>query len=209
MAFSLDIPSRPRASLRLFLVTMVLVLPSAVRASRDALSVLVLPAEVHGLPAQDGEDIARSLREELARSPYQVVAAEPDPAQLTACAGDDACLASLGQRLGAQRLISLALAGLGQTRLLRCRLIDTRQGMVLQDLEKTLDPGPPDSPALAAELVQRLFPELSPPTPWYLSWWLWGGVAGAAVLTGVAAVTAALLLQPEPQPSDALRLGEL
>ncbi len=117
------------------------------------------------------------------------------------CRESETCLADAGRTLPADLVLSMTIAGLGPTRLVRSRLIGTKEGLALQDLQETLTAGPSAIEPFAHSLVHRLFPE---PDPWYKRWWVWT-IAGT-VVAGAAATTAVLATRSS---SGVVHLGDL
>jgi hypothetical protein len=160
-------------------------------------TVAILPVDTLGIPAGEGEALREALALEVARvraarpaRPADVgraLAADPatsQPAELVRCRDSNTCLAGLGRRVPSAIVLSLTLAGLGDLRLVRSRLVRSGDGLALQDLQETVAAaGLADH---AAALARRLFPDALR-RPWYRQWWFYAAVVGVAGAT--AAIT--------------------
>jgi hypothetical protein len=155
-------------------------------------SVAVAAVETMGVDASQGAALQRAVRRELVRH--------------------GGVRAVRGQ---AELVLSMTLAGLGEVRLVRTRLVRTRDGMVLKDLQETVRHGvganerTGSSSGLsryARELAERLFPRRAP-TPWYRRWWIWTAAA-AGLVGGTVGVVFAATQKDEPDP-NVVRLGDL
>jgi len=114
----------------------------------------------------------------------------------------------------AELVVSMTLAGLGEVRLVRTRLVRSGDGMVLKDLQETVRHEPRANDRRGAgglsryarELADRLFPRRAP-APWYRTWWVWTAAA-AGVVGGTVGVVFAATRRDEPD-SGVVRLGDL
>lgn len=175
-----------------------------------ARSVAIAPVEVIGVPAGEGEALRSAIERQLAgaaahRSVERGRLGPLDPGS-PACRETQACLAEAGLRVPADLVLSLTVAGLGPTRLVRSRLIGTEGGLLLQDLQETLTDGPRALDSYAQSLTWRLFPEPESRSPWYRRWWVWT-VAGA--LAAGAGATAAVLANRGETDDNVVHLGDL
>ena len=110
--------------------------------------------------------------------------------------------------MSADLVLSATLAGLGEMRLVRARLVRSRDGLVVQDLQETIPGGPRVLQQTAADLVKRLFPERRS-SSWYRKWWVWtiaAGVVGAAAGVTTWAVTRGSGAEREP---NLVHIGDL
>ncbi|HEY3356457.1 MAG TPA: hypothetical protein VGQ83_24615 [Polyangia bacterium] len=160
---------------------------------RLAPSVAVMPVDTLGLPPGEGA----ALEAAVWRAVEAGGAARPaPPARVAAglegaaagparCRESDACLAGVGRRVPADLVLALGLAGLGDLRLVRGRLVRSADGLTLQDVQETVQGGH-GVDHYAAALAHRLFPPAAR-RPWYRSWWFWASVA--VVAGGTAAIT--------------------
>lgn len=168
--------------------------------------VAIVPVDALALPQVEGELLRAGVEQRLAQSTaHHVVSREElgplDPVD-QACRESNECLASAGRQLPADLVLSMIVTGLGSTRLVRSRLIGTRDGLVLQDLEETLTGGPAALAPFAQSLARRLFPE---PEPFFGRWWVWAGAA--VVVAGVA--TAVVVATFATTRAGVLHLGDL
>jgi len=174
-----------------------------------ARTVAIAPVDALGVPAAEAETLRAALEQQLAAATaHHAIPREKlgslDPGE-AACRESEACLAEAGKQIPSDLVLSMTLAGLGPTRLVRSRLIGVSDGLVLQDLQETLTTGPQGLEPYAQSLAKRLFPEPGAATPWYGRWWVWtiaGGVVAAA-----AATTAALVSQRNE--AGVIHLGDL
>jgi hypothetical protein len=173
----------------------------------EARAVAIAPVDVIGVPAGEGEALRSAVEAQLAETSVHRALERSrlgplDPGE-PACREAPACLAAEGRRLSADLVLSMTVAGLGPTRLVRSRLIDTADGLLLQDLQETLTGGPQALDPYARSLAGRLFPEPEP--PWYRRWWVW--TAAGALAAGAG--TAAVLLTGGDGDADVIHLGDL
>ena len=181
--------------------------------SRPAPRVAIMPVDTVGVPATEGEALHGALGRALQGSRAAravpagaaVAAAATQPADLSRCRESDACLAGVGRRVPADLVLSLALAGLGDLRLVRSRLLRTDDGLALQDLQETVQGGGPALAAYAGKLARRLFPEVSR-RPWYKQWWFFVAVAAVAGATAAATWAAVRATRHE---TGVIHLGDL
>jgi len=103
-------------------------------------------------------------------------------------------------------VLSSTLAGLGEMRLVRARLVRAADALVVQDLQETI-PGGLAVEQRAGDLVRRLFPE-SGSRAWYRRWWVWATVAGVVGAT-VGVVTWAATRHSEPRDPSTIHVGDL
>ena len=175
--------------------------------------VAVVPVDVLGLTPEEGITLRQSVESAVATLSATQLAQDSDVDQALAhhtptgreCLAADPCLASLGLELHAPSVLALTLAGLGDTYLVRSRLVASEQGLALQDLQETVVGGQGAVTAYAEKLVGRLFPE-TPSAPWYRRVWVW---AGAAVVVGAGATLTVILLRPGQDDSGVVRVGNL
>ena len=172
-------------------------------------AVAVVPVDALAVPAAEGEELRAAVEKQLAAATaHQAVPRGKlgplDPGE-PKCRESEACLAEAGRKLPADLVLSMTVAGLGTTRLVRSRLIGTKDGLLLQDLQETLTGGSSALDPFAQSLVRRLFPEPEP--RWYARWWVWT-IAGAAV-AGAAAATTAVLVTRANANQGIVHLGNL
>jgi hypothetical protein len=194
---------RLRASLPLALVACVGCAAATVVPPRR---VVLLPTDALGVDAADALMLDRALTDALRQRPDLALAeAEPvaEPAPAPECFDDDQCLADLGRTAAVDRVLALRLAGLGDTHVVRARLLDATTGLLVQDLQETVVGERDALAALAPRLLQRLF--VPPLRPWYRQWWVW--TAAAAVVAGT--VTTVAVVAARGDDEDAVHLGDL
>ena len=175
--------------------------------------VAVMPVDTLGLAAQEGKALHRALQREAQRHPT----AKPAPTKRVEalaeqaeerCHESDRCLADIGRRVPADLVLSATLAGLGQMRLIRARLVRAQDAMVLQDLQQTVGGGAAALDGSAADLTRRLFPEARG-RPWYRRWWVWTALAGAVgTAVGVTWWAASRDGEPDRDP-NLVHIGNL
>jgi hypothetical protein len=154
-------------------------------------TIAIVPVDVLGLPGEHGETLGRALETEVTKQAHNrlaereaIRAALPaDEAARTACLEAEACLIGVGKRVHAELVLSLRLAGLGNTHVIRARLLDVGRGILVKDLQETGAGGADALAGHARAVSHRLFP---PPVE-KRRWWLWA-LAGAAVAATTAAV---------------------
>jgi hypothetical protein len=151
--------------------------------------VALVPVDTLGVARSEGAAIERVLSREVERS-RSVSAARSDEvrralerAPARGCRESDACLASVGRGARADLVLSATLAGLGELRLVRARLVRARDELVLQDVQETIPGGVDQMEQRAAEIARRLFPERGP--PWHRRWWVWSALAGVVATVGL------------------------
>jgi hypothetical protein len=157
---------------------------ASTRATRKP-SVAVAVVETMGVEARQGADLQRAVRREIVRH--------------------EGVRAAAGEQDSADLELSMTLAGLGEVRLVRTRLVRRKDGMVLKDLQETVRHEPRGLERYARDLTGRLFPRRAP-TPWYRRWWIWAAAAG--VVGGTVGVVFATTREPETDP-NVVRLGDL
>lgn len=172
--------------------------------------VAVMPVETMGVPAAEGASLHRALLRELALSAsarptgaaelQQAAAREP-------CRDSDECLARLGRRVAASLVLASTLAGLGDMRLVRARLLRSSDALVVQDLQETIPGAGGALDQRAGDLVKRMFPE-SGGRAWYRRWYVWAVVAGVVGATVGVTVWAATR-GGEPRDPNLHHLGDL
>ncbi|MGC4121331.1 MAG: hypothetical protein QM765_43495 [Myxococcales bacterium] len=160
--------------------------------------VAFLPVETVGVPGEQGAMLQNALAKEAERtgaaSPApearvaDVLATQPEG---TACRESDACLAKAGRDTPSDAVLSLTLAGIGSTWLVKGRLIRSQDAIALQEVQETAEGGVLGIDRYAPDLTRRLFPD-SGRKPWYRQWWAWTGVAVVAAAAGGVATWAAL-----------------
>lgn len=188
--FSLD----PARLLGLLVVTASACATTTAPSARVAL----LPLDVFGLaPARAVTAVERLSRQLAALGTVRLVsrraaaAAMQDAACKTTRTTTDAqiaCASEVGKRLGATHAVIGALGGLGNTYVLRLKVVEVGQRAVSRAVEETVfDTGQERSRQTMAAVARRLFD--SGPPPWYQRWWVWaavGAAAAAAVVIPVA-----------------------
>jgi hypothetical protein len=180
---------------------------ACVHAPTEARAVAVVPVDALAVDPAEGEALRAAVEKQLSTATaHRAVPREKlgalDPGDAH-CRESESCLAEAGRQLPTDLVLSMTVAGLGSTRLVRSRLITTKEGLVLQDLQETLMGGAPALDLFAQSLAQRLFPE---PNPWYRRWWVWT-LAGVAVAG--AATTTAVLVTRSNANSGIIHLGNL
>ena len=176
-----------------------------------------MPVDTMGVALTEGTSFRRALEQETSRT----IAARLSPpervrravrsettALTTPCGESERCLARIGQQIPADLVLLTTLAGLGDMRLVRARLVRARDGLVVQDLQETVPGGPRVLDQTASDLVRRLFPERGA-KPWYRRWWVWTAAAGVVAATvGITWGLAARQGEPEQDP-NVIHVGEL
>ena len=177
------------------LVALALVAAGCAHASAPAKprTVAIAPVDAMGIAPEEAEALRSAVERQLATATaHHAVEREkltPLASGDAKCRESEACLAEAGKRIPADLVLSLTVAGLGPTRLVRSRLIGTDTGLVLQDLQETLTSGSESLDPYARSLTHRLFPEPDP--PWYRKWWVWTIVG--VVAAGAGGTTAAVI----------------
>jgi hypothetical protein len=169
-----------------------------------------------GVAKSEGTALRNKLRREVQRRPE----ARPMPSQRVdralarrsdskpdSCGDSAPCLARVGRDLPADLVLSSTLAGLGEMRLVRTRLVRSKDGLMLHDFQETVQRGPRSLNRYAAELTRRLFPD-RPRQRWYRKWWIWTAVAAAVGASVGVTWWAATRNGQEPDP-NVVRLGDL
>ena len=164
--------------------------------------IAILPVEAMGADGQRGADIAEAATEAIRRRADLILAAPPANLAIE-CGADEACALRAGTACGADLVLTLRVAGLGGTHLVRARLYETRclspadgtcgasrelQDSVVGDARALLD--------RVASLVRALLPPPPPPAPAghrRAAWWIYAA-AGAAI---AAIVVVPIVLAPE------------
>ena len=175
---------------------------------RKPRTIAIVPVDVLGLPGDYAATMDDALVTEAKKDkrnrlvdPARLGAALPAAAgEASACLEAEPCLIDLGERTGADLVLSLRLAGLGDTHVIRARLIDVDLGMVVKDLQET---GSGDRAEVAdhtRSLWRRAFPPPSSPR----RWWIWAGIAA----TAVAGATLTVILTGE-DTSGIVHVGDL
>ncbi|MBW2734670.1 MAG: hypothetical protein JRH20_19965 [Deltaproteobacteria bacterium] len=116
---------------------------------------------------------------------------------------DDLCMAAIGRRADARRLIRLEVGRLGGTYVLRLTLYDVAKGARQGSWQEVLK-------GLGDEQVQpallRMINGFAPPPPiakgkpWYKRWWVWAAAAGVVTASTALVVT----LTPSDDPDYTL-----
>jgi hypothetical protein len=176
-------------------------------AARGPVSVAVMPVDTLGVPAAEASSFHGALLRELGLSRTARPAAAKGAAQPSRCRDSDECLAGVGRRLAASLVLSSTLAGLGDMRLIRARLVRASDALVVQDLQETVPGGAGTLDQRAADLIRRLFPERVG-RAWYRRWWVWVGVGLAVAAAGV---TTWLVIRrsQQPAPDNVHHIGDL
>ncbi|MBN2358498.1 MAG: hypothetical protein JXR83_03535 [Deltaproteobacteria bacterium] len=179
-------------------------------------AIAVLPVETLGLDEQQGRSLHALLQRQLAQRPQvTIVAAErvdralaQRGAALQACLAEASCLGEVGREAGADLVLAVTMAGLGSTKIVRARLVRSAGGVVLQDLQETVEGDAQALEAFAGRLALRLFPEAA--RPWYGAWWFWTALGGAALIaTGATAAVIWVVVQQAAANENLVHLGEL
>jgi hypothetical protein len=181
--------------------------------TRPAPRVAIVPVDTVGVPTVEGEALQGALSRALDQSrtaravsgTAAAAAAATQPADWSRCRESSACLASVGRRVPADLVLSLALAGLGDLRLVRSRLVRTDDGLALQDLQETVQGGRPALETYAGSLARRLFPEAAR-RPWYKQWWFFAAVA---VVAGATAAATWAAVRSSRHETGVVHLGDL
>jgi hypothetical protein len=178
--------------------------------------VAIIPVTTLGLDPAEGRHLERALRRETnqrptarAAPPARVSAALDRVASDGSCAESEECLARAGRAVPADLVLSCTLAGLGNTRVIRARLLRCGDAVVLQDLQQTIaGQGTTVLDEAAVDLGRRLFPA-PPGRPWYRKWWVW--TAAAAVIGGTVAVIVWAASTPDDPGRDPalVHIGDL
>ncbi len=174
--------------------------------------VAVLPADVLGTPEAEAEALQGAVMERLELSEQSQPVArelvaqalaevEPSPSE---CHASDPCLTEIGAQTSADLVLSLTVAGLGELRLVRSRLVDVESGLTVQDLQEHADGGVTSLEQYGADLVAELFPA-EPAVALLRRWWFWTALTGGL---GASAGIAALAARPKPDDT-VVHLGEL
>jgi len=176
--------------------------------------VAFLPVETVGVPAEQGEALQGELLKEIERTGAAVAA--PSAKVLEAlrladptappCRESDACLARAGRDAQCDSVLALTLAGIGNTWLVKGRLLRSQDGLALQEVQETAEGGVEAVGRYGPQLANRLFPDPGR-RPVYKQWWFWTSVAAAAVAAGSVATWAAL--QGGGPASSAVIIGSL
>jgi hypothetical protein len=182
-------------------------------ATRPVPRVAIVPVDTVGVPAVEGEALQGALAGALDRSrtarpvpgAAAAAAAASQPADWTRCRESTACLAGVGRRVPAELVLSLAVAGLGDLRLVRSRLVRADDGLALQDLQETVQGGRAALESYAGRLSRRLFPEAIR-RPWYKQWWFFVTVAAVA---GAAAAGTWAIVRSTRHDTGVWHLGDL
>ena len=160
---------------------------------------IVMPEVATGLAALDAmfERMRRSGRLRLSETDRELDIS-------ASCAEEPSCLRQLSVSSGAQKVIAVKIAQLGEHQIIRVALIDAVQGASQKTWQEELTAS---TPIQLIEVMERIGVEVTetlvPPlvTPWYDQTWVRISVA-AVLVTGLA--TAALLTRdrdaPETEP---------
>lgn len=174
--------------------------------------VAFLPVETVGVPVAQGEALQVELRREVERtgaavpaSAERVEAALARP-QDVPCRESDPCLARVGREAGCDSVLSLTLAGIGNTWLVKGRLLRAQDGLALQEVQETAEGGLEAVGRYGPALAGRLFPEPGR-RPVYKQWWFWTGVA--VVVAGAGGVATWAALKDDGPASSAVVIGSL
>jgi hypothetical protein len=180
------------------------------RSARGPVPVAVTAVDTMGVPRAEGATLQRALLRELRLSSSARPVAIPTGAAASATSGcreSEECLAELGRRAAASLVLSSTLAGLGDMRMIRARLVRSSDALIVQDLQETVAGGGSVLDQRAADLVKRLFPERGGRS-WYRRWWVW--VTAGAVVGATAGLTTWMVLRGRSdQPQNLVHLGDL
>ena len=157
---------------------------------RDARSVAIVAVDTLGVAPDEGTRLQRALQREASRRPGAAPATPervarafgPDDRPATRrCRESDSCLAGVGRRVPADLVLTATLAGLGDMRLVRARLVRSSDALVVHDLQRTISGRASALEQVAADLSRRLFPHEG--SSWYRRWWVWAAVASVTGAT--------------------------
>lgn len=174
---------------------------------------LMLSPSTLGLAQTEGDQLQAALETELQQDkdlkvlvkPISMMAFPTTYADANACLESPTCLSHLGKHMSADLALSLIMAGLSDVRLIRARLVDANQGLLMSDIQQNVTMSEKGYAKYAEDLRNKLFLQTAV-KPWYKHWWVWTGAVGL-----LASATATwLLLQKSPSKnSDAIHLGDL
>ena len=174
--------------------------------ARTRVRVAVLPSQWATETPMPGTDPSASLAAGLqAEGTMEAAHGPPVEAALQGrdgdCAEDPECVRAVGEQLSVHRLAALRLAGLGNTVMVRVRLVEVASGAAetaRQSVIQNATAARVDSAlrAIGRELAPAPERQVAEPRRWYESWWLWTLVGVAAVGGAVAVVIAT---RPESQ----------
>lgn len=181
--------------------------PPSSQSSPAQPSVAVLPPEWMTLTPQVSVDVTAAVILGLEESGGVSI---QDPAMVASelashedsCAEDIECIRRMGQRLDSDKTITVHLAELGSTTLIKMSVLDVagdgRESIQQATVSPTTAEGVEET---VREMAREVGLSIRPPQPrpeprerrWYQRWWVWTlisvGVAGAAVAIAVPLVT--------------------
>jgi hypothetical protein len=169
-------------------------------------TVAVLPVEGVNVPAE--EEARHRARLVLLLAPRRDLelldpsrTAEELGRASPGCASEIACLAQLGARLGAQKLLAFRVGRLGETTVLRLAVFDVRRAARQGSWQEVLRR--PDEAALRLALERILtWAGLLQPSPvarpFYTRWWFW--TAAGLVVAGAVATAIGVSVQKSAKP---------
>lgn len=168
-----------------------------------------------GVAKSEGTALRRELRREVQRRQNAQPSASKRVDRALAKKGDGpgscgdsaSCLARVGREVPADLVLASTLAGLGEMRLVRTRLVRSKDGLMLHDFQETVQRGPESLNHYAAELTRRLFPDRLQQR-WYKKWWIWSAIAAAVGASVGVTWWLATRNGQEPDP-NVVRLGDL
>ncbi|OGQ91130.1 MAG: hypothetical protein A2289_01005 [Deltaproteobacteria bacterium RIFOXYA12_FULL_58_15] len=169
----------------------------------------IVPSTTLGIAETEAAAFDDALRAELATAGHIGIVAQPEviralPGDVNQCNQSDECLINVGRKVNADSALSVTVAGLDDVRLVRVRLFDVTDGVIVQDLQETVSADDLVLKQYAGDLRQRLFP--SSVAPWHKKWWVW---TTAVVVIG-ASVGLTWWAVEQPRADDrAVHLGDL
>jgi hypothetical protein len=181
------------ATVRILLVLVGVLLPAACAHKQKPRTIAIVPVDVLGMPGDHGEELEKALATEITKQPHNHLADREEirralpaesPAPPEVCTEADSCLIAVGKRVAADLVLSVRLAGLGDTHVLRARLFDVERGILVKDLQETGAGGQAALAGHARAVSRRLFPPPRKPS----RWWLWTAAAAAIAATATVAI---------------------
>lgn len=182
--------------------------PSAPRA---APRVVVLDPHVETATPLDVALLRNALAEGLSHeNALAPIASDGLPEPDAACFERLACMRAIGREADADFVAATSIAVLGDTAMVRVRLVDVRETGAEQSRQSVVEPAAPAALSRALELVGRALaspyaprPEVDPRVAARRTRWRWLGPVLAASVAGVA-TGSYLLLRPEPRGPDVI-----
>jgi len=182
------------------------------RSAGPAPIVAVLPADVLGAPEAEAVALQGAVLAQLELSPKSslverervVLALSDIGSSLAECHASDRCISEVGRRTSADLVLSMTVAGLGEMRLVRSRLVEVESGLPVQDLQEHADGGVASLEQYGGALVELLFPP-EHTVALLRRWWFWTALTGSL---GASAGIAALATRPTPDDT-VVHVGDL